>query len=411
MAATPQWEGSWQGKLMGVRLVFNISAQQDSHLRATFDSPDQGATDIAVDTVINRGDTIEMRIRSLKLTYKGRVQPGDSMISGTLTQGMSLRMNLYRTSRPQAPSRPQTPQPPYPYDAEDVSWQCDGMTLDGTLTMPRDKKPDLGIVLLNGSGRQDRDGTVQGHKTMAVLAHWLTRHGYATLRYDDQPRATTSQEEEELAMSAVDYMRTHTDVKRVALLGHSLGAIEALHIAAQHPGSVGAVMALSAPVRRGRDVMIKQNELVYHQATGGQLSPQQRQDVEAIFTAIDSIHDTKALREALTPHLHGDTAQLATLTSPAYTALVRMHPDEWLAKIKCPVLGLWGTDDVQVDGLANAQALKASLPKADTQLFEATNHLLQPVDEPAQRLNYVTQPLTMRPEVLEALTEWLSKHK
>lgn len=409
--ASPDWAGRWEGRLMGIRLVFNIQTPQDGCLTATLDSPDQGATGIPVDTVITHGDSISLSVKALRLSYSGVMVPGDSLIRGTLTQGMQLKLDLRR--KPAAPLvRVQTLAPPYPYLVKDVEWTtASGDTVRGTLSTPSDQKPLAAAVILSGSGQQDRDGTMFGHKPYLVLADSLTRAGVAVLRYDDSPRAADMAAEEAVALQAVAELRRETGIKKVWLIGHSLGGAEALQIAAEHPSEVAGVVGLCAPVVDGVDLMVRQNQAIFHHTTGQNMPVFLSEQTRRIFATIDSVTDPSALRRTLRPLLVGKEDQLEVMTMPMYVDIVRSRPGRWLDKVRCPVLMIWGEDDLQVDAAAQ-EAILASLGKRKNVSFFTfrVNHLLQPVTDRSQRLDYSGSTVTIAGVVLSAVTAFITAH-
>ena len=183
-------EGAWQGTLQGVlRLVIHIERAADGHLVGTLDSPDQGATGLPLDTVIVSRDTLRFELRRIRGAYAGRFTAvGDSLAGQWSQSGLSLPLGLKRSEKSAALRRPQEPVKPYPY-AEDtvrIENRSAGVSLAGTLTTPKGPGPFPCAVLVTGSGPEDRDETVFGHRPFLVLADHLTRHGIAVLRMDDR---------------------------------------------------------------------------------------------------------------------------------------------------------------------------------------------------------------------------------
>ena len=191
IAATTGIDGSWEGKLMinpemGLRLVVNITGSEGDEAKITMDSPDQGAYGIPTQIEYLSSDSLSVTVPQLMLKYKGRLE-GDS-IKGDFSQGF---LNLPLTLKPKVTTlnRPQTPQPPFPYTTEEVIFQSalDNADLYGTMTMPDNNLSQTPVVLLvSGSGTQNRDEELFEHKPFAVIADYLARNGIASLRYDDR---------------------------------------------------------------------------------------------------------------------------------------------------------------------------------------------------------------------------------
>lgn len=191
----PQTEfvGVWQGTLAvgqtRLRIVFHVGESSDGELEGMLDSPDQGAMGIPVETVTVAGDSIRLDIGAINAIYAGRLTEERQAIDGEWRQGgLAVPLELERVKEAPVLRRPQEPEPPYPYQEEAVEIEVPGagVTLAGTLTLPPGGGPDPAVVLVSGSGAQDRDETVAGHHPFLVLADHLSRGGVAVLRMDDR---------------------------------------------------------------------------------------------------------------------------------------------------------------------------------------------------------------------------------
>ncbi len=185
-------EGSWSGKLkeggMELRLVFNFAMTQADTVKATLDSPDQAAMGIPLGRVTFDNDTLKVNAPMLRGYYSG-VFVGDSTLKGTWTQlGKEYDLELRKGAAAVTYNRPQEPMPPYPYREEEVTFRnrIENFDLAGTLTLPEGTGPFPAVVLITGSGPQDRDESIFSHKPFKVIADHLTRNGIAVLRYDDR---------------------------------------------------------------------------------------------------------------------------------------------------------------------------------------------------------------------------------
>jgi hypothetical protein len=184
--------GSWLGKIntgaIELRIIFNLSLIGKDSLVATLDSPDQGAKNIKLGTVTFTGETLRIVAPLLLAEYEGTVK-NDTVIEGTWTQrGNTVPLNIVKLKATFALNRPQEPKPPYPYTTEDVTFKNEKFNIDlaGTLTVPSGKGPFPAVILITGSGAQNRNEELMGHKPFMVIADFLARNGIAVLRYDDR---------------------------------------------------------------------------------------------------------------------------------------------------------------------------------------------------------------------------------
>ena len=243
-------QGSWLGKIsvnaLEIRLVFNIKLNEKDSLTATADSPDQGAKNIPLGRVTLKNDQVKILAPLLIAEYNGTVI-NDSTINGTFTQrGANYIVNLRKVNAVIALNRPQEPKPPFPYTSEDVTFINDkfNITLAGTLTIPDGKGPFPAVIMITGSGAQNRNEELMGHKPFWVIADYLTRNGIAVLRYDDRgvgksqgvySTATTADLGTD-AEAAFIYLKNNSliDPQKIGLAGHSEGGMIAPMIAAQN---------------------------------------------------------------------------------------------------------------------------------------------------------------------------------
>jgi hypothetical protein len=190
-AAEAPIAGSWEGRLVlgdaGLRLLFNFTADAQGRLTGTMDSPDQGAYGIALDSVTFRERVLRCEVKRISGVYEGKLEAASRTIVGQWQQGGRSFALTLRPAPPAKLSRPQEPKPPYPYVAEEVSYRAaSDVTLAGTLTKPSGKGPFGAVLLITGSGPQDRNEELMGHKPFLVLADDLTKRGIAVLRVDDR---------------------------------------------------------------------------------------------------------------------------------------------------------------------------------------------------------------------------------
>jgi hypothetical protein len=230
---------------MDLRIVFNIAKNPDGTLKATLDSPDQGAKDIPADSVKVEGDKLLIEIKGIRGSYSGVFKSATQEIEGSWTQNVQVPLKLKRVDKVPELKRPQTPKPPYPYLEEQVSYEnkAAGIKLAGTLTLPRSGGPFPAVLLITGSGSQDRDETIFGHKPFMVIADDLTRRGLAVLRVDDRgvggstgsPTTATTEDFAGDVLTGVEYLKSRSDIDphRIGLIGHSEGGVIAPMVAAK----------------------------------------------------------------------------------------------------------------------------------------------------------------------------------
>ena len=405
--------GAWTGKLkvsgVELALIFNIGEES-----ATLDVPDQGAKDIPVEVSRDAVGGITLNVPAINASFKGLW--AGKVIAGTFTQhGMSFPMTL----TPGAPvvRRPQTPVGPFPYATEEVSFSNGDAVLKGTLTMPADcdrKTPVL--VMVTGSGLQNRDEELFGHKPFAVIADAFARAGIATLRYDDRGFGEstgdvvlcTTEDLKNDALAGVKLLRDRFE--RVGVIGHSEGGTIALMLAGER--QVDFAVSLAGMIVSGAETLLAQNRRAFESAG----LPES--EVEAFarllsdtFTAIrtraplpsaDNYDITDALRKNY-------AAALPSFRTPYMEFFLGLDLSASLSGITCPVMALNGTKDTQVQCDRNIAALKAGLPSNSRSVIRAEdglNHLFQHCVT-GEVSEYKSIEETFSPEVLSEMIAWI----
>lgn len=406
--------GTWSGKLdvQGTKLslVFHLDGENPS-----MDSPDQGAEGIPIQVSRPASNTIKVIIPSLGASYEGVWMI--RQIIGTFTQ-MNASFPLTLTPGENKPARPQTPKPPYPYQTEEVSFTNGDIVLNGTLTLPAGSSRETPVlVMVTGSGIQNRDEELFEHKPFAVIADALARAGYATLRYDDRgfgstggnPLAWTTEDFKSDAEAAVNLLRSRFD--KVGVLGHSEGGTIALMLAAE--GKADFIVSLAGMAVSGAETLVSQNKISLLQAGVPE-------DIAEEYC--------KLLEKSFSVKVNGGTmpdpsdfdipeglkrnymAVLNQIQTPYMAQFLTLDVRPLLADIRCPVLALNGTKDIQVDHESNLDALRNGLKASDANHIEAmegANHLLQNCMTGAVT-EYRTIEETISPKVLETVIAWLS---
>lgn len=419
--------GHWKGTVANLPIVFHIS--NDSIWRVSLDSPQQGAFDIPCGTVAVEGDTILIDMPALRANFKGVMAQDDKSINGTFTQGMAIPIVLTRTTKEASRlNRPQEPQPPFVYHSQEVTFKNGDITLAGTFTKPIIGSKHKAVVLVSGSGAQNRDEELFGHKPFAVIADYLTRHGIAVLRYDDRGVGGSSKGSDDAttldlatdAMAAVDYLKSRNDIDttHIGIIGHSEGGLIAVINAATHPDDVDFIITLAGPYVKGKDILIKQNHLISEMA-GMPLSESQAADVKVIFETIDASTDStllaadlRKIMSATGNHSEQEIEQtIKVMASPWYVAFVKLDPAKYLPQVKCPVLAMNGSWDFQVDATQNLGAARKALPRATVKEYEGLNHLFQPSSSRQASMSYGAIEITISEQVLKDIVEWINSQK
>ena len=406
-------EGAWNGELdvMGSKLplVFNFSPNG-----CTMDSPSQNAKGIPAEKTVTDDGTIKVTVGMIGATFEGKMADGE--IKGTFTQnGYPLPLTLKAGKL--AVKRPQTPVPPFPYKEESVSFTNAGYTFNGTLTLPENYTKDTPVVLMvTGSGQQNRDEELFEHKPFAVIADALARQGIASLRYDDRGWGDasvkfmnfTTDDFRQDAAAALPLLRKRFN--KVGILGHSEGGTIAMMLAAE--GKTDFIVSLAGMAISGKETLVMQNR----QAMSAIGLPKETVDTycNSISKALDEIASGKkaseinidGMPEALKPITIKSLQQADT---PYIRHFLNIDVSELLSKIKCPVLALNGTKDTQVDCTANTIQLERGLTncKHTIKKVDGVNHLFQHCTT-GNVIEYQQIEETIAPEVLQTITGWIN---
>ena len=410
-AATAQ-EGTWNGELnvMGnkVPLVFNFSTNG-----CTIDSPSQGVNGIQAEKTVKDDGTISVKVGMIGATFEGKMTDGE--IKGTYVQnGFQLPLTLKPGKL--VVKRPQTPVPPFPYKEESVSFTNAQYTFNGTLTLPENYSKNTPVVLMvTGSGQQDRDEELFSHKPFAVIADALARQGIASLRYDDRGWGDksvnfadfTTDDFRQDAAAAIPLLRKRFN--KVGILGHSEGGTIAMMLAAE--GKADFIVSLAGMAISGKETLIMQNR----QAMSAIGLPKETVDsyCNSISKALDEIASGKKANEiniddvpqALKPITIKALQQADT---PYIRHFLTVDVGKLLPKIKCPVLALNGTKDTQVDCDANTTRIEKGLAncKHSIKKIDGVNHMFQHCNTGIVT-EYQQIEETISPEVLQEVAKWI----
>lgn len=438
-------EGQWNGVLdaMGMQLTLVVHVNKsDTGLAVTLDSPDQGAFDIPADDASFSDGTLEFSVGSIMASYKGTLK--DGVIDGVFKQSgfeAPLLLSREKVEKKPLPKKIQEPEEPYPYLQEEVSFVNEkaGITLRGTLTIPEGKGPFPAVILVSGSGPQDRNEELFGHKPFLVLSDYLTRRGIMVLRYDDRGTAESegdhstaiTQDFADDALAAVAYLKSHAQAAKVGIIGHSEGGIIA-PIAATQDKDIAFLVLLAGPGVRGRELAIQQEaDIKRSMGVDEEESATGEFDLKLIDLAFqDADHETKQKRlaELIARECEKDPkfgsgaseeqlqqAIEAQLFTPWMQNLLRLDPSEYLQKVTIPVFAVNGSLDTQVSASINLKAISDALTKAGnkdftTKEYPKLNHLFQTC-ETGSPSEYPTLEETFNEEVMNDIVEWILNRK
>lgn len=438
--------GNWIGTLdvsgMKLRLVLKVEQVQGGYT-AKFDSIDQGARDLPIQTITLNGKQMSFAAPQFGMTFEGTLNDKNDEITGTFKQGTGSTPFVFkRINEIPSTKHGQDPPKPYPYDEEEVSYRntTDNIKLSGTLTLPRGEGKYPVVLLISGSGSQDRDSTVAGHRPFLVLSDYLTRRGIAVLRVDDRgvggsdlgSLSATSENFMHDVLAGIAFLKTHKriDAQKIGLIGHSEGGMIAVMTAARS-NDVAFIVSLAGMGQTGDEVV--QTQLALMQRASGvdaettNMAVTLVKNVNAIVKAETDgkrIEDgvnaaiakqtagmNEAQRSAFEPMASSIKSKMAIYKLPWYHYFVMFDPASDLKKIKVPVLALNGELDLQVAYKENLDRIDAGLKAGGNKdvtvkAFPKLNHLFQ-TSQTGLPSEYGTLDETISPQVLETISQWI----
>ncbi|MFN8356022.1 MAG: alpha/beta fold hydrolase [Spirosomataceae bacterium] len=439
--------GDWNGALqvtekVQLRLVVHI-VKSENGIKATMDSPDQGAKGIPISKASFENSVLNLEIPAAQIQYNGTYE-GDK-IKGTFKQGgKEFSLVLTKgTIATEAPKRPQVPQKPYPYYEEELSFPntTANITLAGTLTLPQKEGVFTAVILISGSGPQNRDEELLGHKPFLVLSDYLTRQGIAVLRFDDRGvgkssgnfKSATSADHASDVLSAMAYLKTRKEIKQIGLVGHSEGGMIAPMVAANNK-DIAFIVLMAGPGTKCAELLLEQQALIakVNGASDAEINLT-RKISEGMFDLIAKSSDDAKLNEDMKVFLlkqlaenpswkPKDQTQEAFVEAqikeymgpwPWMSFFLKYDPSVNLEKVSCPVLALNGEKDLQVPCPANLIAIEKAVKQGGnkdvvTKQYKNLNHLFQECST-GNPIEYATIEQTIAPVVLEDISKWIKK--
>jgi len=447
-SAASSLAGIWEGMLsvppgLGIPIVFRVEGKPGSEAKATLDMPDEDVKGVPVSKLSLDGEDVTIGIQAIGLEFRGRRDKAGETIVGRFKQGPAVfPLTLKKDASASERRRPQMPKAPFPYKVEEVTYpsKAAGVRLAGTLTLLEGNGPFPAVVMITGSGPQDRDETLFGHKPFLVLADALTRRGIAVLRSDDRgigrsggifATATTADFADD-ANGGLIYLKSRPEIdgKRLGLLGHSEGGVIGPMVAARSPGDVAFLVILAGTGVPGEALAIAQQDTMLRAAGAREqdikaaaellktllpiiLNEKESKVIgEKLRAAVDAWLKTQpeATRKVMTEQ-NISAAVVQRLGSPWLRSFIAIDPRKELARVKCPVLAINGELDSQVAFRENlegiARALKdAGNVRADTRSFPKLNHLFQTCKTGALS-EYSRIEETMAPAVIKTIVDWV----
>ncbi len=437
------WMGSLEVSGKELRIVFNISSKPEKSLTSTMDSPDQRVKGIPVDKVTLENDKISLQVGSIKGLYEGKLKDSQT-IEGQWTQGgKSFPMVLHRADKVPELRRPQEPEKPYPYNEEEVVYDNRNaeFKLAGTLTLPRSGGQFPAVILITGSGQQDRDEAVAGHRPFLVLADNLTRRGIAVLRVDDRGiggstgnfSLATSEDFANDVLAGVEYLKSRKDIdpKQIGLIGHSEGGL-IVPMAATRSQDVAFVVMMAGPGLTGEEILYLQvDRILKANGVSNETISKNRALMERTFSIVKSEKDDFVAEEKLRKiwdeelakmndtekklmgYSSQDNLNLKQYLSPWYRFFLTYDPVPTLTKVRVPVLAIIGEKDLQVPPKENLKGIEDALKAGGNEHYTikelpGMNHLFQTAQtgSPAE---YGTIEETMSPVAMNVIGEWIAQ--
>lgn len=426
--------GAWRGDLSvgpsKLPIVFNFQHKDGALPGCTLDSPAQGAKGIPAVVTVCTADSVVVECRSIGARFTGRIS-GDSIEGIFIQRSFSFPLVL-TAEEPLSKRRPQTPSGPFPYSVKDTVFEsADGTRLAGTLVLPADVSVGTvpAVVMVSGSGPQNRDEELFEHRPFAVIADFLGRNGIASLRYDD--RGTGLSEGDFVksdiynfkddARGAVGFLRTVQGIGKVGVLGHSEGGTIAFMLGADSVADF--VVSLAGVAVTGKEVLMGQNIRSLEKAgITGEGKALSEKLLDCLFDIYIGQYRTGALRPVDVDSLTQAVAPgvpLPVLASveasqnvrlPSVDALLALEPAQYMGSVRCPVLAVNGDRDTQVAADDNIAAIRRYIPHAVTIIEPGLNHLMQHC-QTGDVSEYGSIRETIASEVLDTVATFISSQR
>jgi pimeloyl-ACP methyl ester carboxylesterase len=422
----------WSGDVAEQIIELQFTVDDAGTITGTVSSPLDDAPAVPLDGSVD-GRSFTIRIPVVAVVFEGEFS-GDTMTGTWFQSGIELPVTLQRREEPLVFERPQEPVPPFPYESTDVRFDNGDVSLAGTLVVPAGDGPFPAVVLVSGSGPQDRDETLLGHRPFLVLADAFARRGIASLRYDDRgvggstgsPFGATTADLATDAAAAVAYLDAAPRTGPVGIVGHSEGGIIGPMVAGESE-AVEFVVLLAGPGLPGRDVLLRQNEdllraegaseadiawqldwrsQIMNVSASDLPADEAAREIEAVASAALA-NPPDDVTDPLAPTLAGVFVE--AFSDPWMRFFLTYDPAPALVALDIPVLALIGSLDLQVSAEENIPALDDALaanPAATVLELEGLNHLFQTATTGAVA-EYARIDETFAPSAIDIVTTWI----
>lgn len=436
--------GSWLGQLdfsnMKFRIIFNIKRGSDKYT-ATMDSPDQGTTNIPVNSVTLKDSSIKFDVQALGGYYEGIINKENTFISGKWYQGGELQLDLTKVDKNKIikDTIPE-PLPPYHYKVEDIIYQNkkSKIKISATLTLPETGNHFPAVILIPASGKFNRNAESFGHEPFKVIADYLTRNGIAVLRYDSRGVGSSTGNYE--TASATDFendviaginflkLKKLIDPKKIGLIGQDEGGIIA-SLVARKIKTVSFMVMMASPGIPCDSLLIEQSAVIakLEGASDAQINNSLKLN-RVLYKIIKSTPDSSLtyqklhlayidyfnnLKESNSNLEKTFNMQSKVLLNPWFRFFISYDPAKTLEKVKCPVLAINGDKDVQVPSKENLEKISTALKDGGNKNYKVVefaglNHLFQTA-KTGSPLEYAQIKETIAPIVLKTIVDWIQK--
>ncbi len=445
---SPEILGDWNGVLdvqgMQLAVVFHLM-EENGYLKGTMDSPDQGAKGIPMESATYEKGVLTIKASNMGMEYSAKLNTDKLKIEGTFTQGgMEIPLNLTKEKvKKKVLIRPQEPED-FPYEQENVKFVNvkGGHHLAGTLTMPFDGEFDKVAILVTGSGPQNRDEELLGHRPFLVISDRLTRQGIAVLRYDDRGvaesegsfKGSTSRDFADDVNAAITFLKSRKDMggKKIGIVGHSEGGMIAPIVASENK-DVDYIVLLAGPGIDIVELMMLQTDKI-SEAEGASKDERKRNLAanrrifeylknnmdadktylrEGLTKIIDEVYEGLSEEEKKEAGKKEDFlgGQIDVMLDDWFLYFMRFNPQNYLTKVKCPVMAVNGELDLQVTAKENLEGIEKCLKKANNnnvtiKEYKGLNHLFQKTETGAPS-EYASLEETFSEEVMEDVAKWI----
>jgi fermentation-respiration switch protein FrsA (DUF1100 family) len=436
-------EGIWLGTLkvgeVELRIALTFSKSEDGIYSATMNSIDQCSGEIPMEEVVMNKDSLIVKHTGIGIEFEGMVDLTNKTFDSEFRQGPGrFPILLQQVEKLPVLARPQEPKKPYPYKEEHVEYEQEaaGIKIAGTLSYPDSGGPFPAVVLLSGSGPQNRDEEIFGHKPFLVLSDYLTRHGIAVLRSDERGggstscrvKGSTTEDFADDAMAGVAYLKSRDEINPewIGLAGHSEGGMMA-PIAASKSSDIAFIVMMAGPGIAFSDVILFQKELKWKQigmsdedlelnrSWHNQVSEIISMDInneevrERVMQLYKDLNEEERIRLHKTPE--SMEGEIVHLTESWWRYATTYNARATLMKVKCPVLAINGSKDMQVVAKENLSAIEEALQSGGNNNFlikelEGLNHLFQTADT-GDESEYVKIDETFSPVAMKLIADWI----